>query len=421
VDCDTTADFCTGDPCVTADSLEVIASPCVLDFGAATLQIDKKIRVAVDGGTLSLTAANIIIDDKIDAKHVKAAEGTGSSVSLISPGNITINRKIDAAARNTPGSISIDAGGNVAINHQLRARAKGGNPPAGGGTVTIEVDGTVSSIKRGKIDVRGKKKGTVGGQVDITAELGATLKGRIEARGLDGGTVAVTIPNGNLTIEEEVRVQGEFGTGGTAILDASGDVVIGGKKGTVRARGGATGAGGGTISISGATVSVRTLNAKSGGLTTGGTIGIVGGTVSAERLIVNGGDGGTVNVTSTVGPVTISNRILVRGQKNVGGSASVDSASDATIEALLDARGKTAGGTAEYNAAGNMILGKNDRTKLRASSDVAGGAIEATAGGNLTVRGKYEVEVGGCIGLSAGGTLDTTQATFDTTPVGSCP
>jgi hypothetical protein len=198
-------------------------------------------------------------------------------------------------------------------------------------------------------------------------------------------------------------------------------VVIGGKKGMGRARGGATGAGGGTISISGADVTVSTLNARSGGLTTGGTIGIVGGTVSAQRLIANGGNGGTVSVTSTVGPVFIDNRIWVRGQKDLGGSASVDAATDLTFDALLDARGRNTGGTAEFNAAGNMILGTSNRTKFRATGDTAGGDIEAAAGGDLTVRGKYEVLPGGCIGLSAGGSLDTTQATFDTTPVGSCP
>jgi hypothetical protein len=47
--------------------------------------------------------------------------------------------------------------------------------------------------------------------------------------------------------------------------------------------------------------------------------------------------------------------------------------------------------------------------------------IEGIAGGDLTVDGKYKAQVGGCIGFSAGGTLDTSSAGFDVALSGSCP
>ena len=337
IDCDSTADFCTGDPCITADSLEITASPCTLNFGAATLQIDKKVTIAVDGGTLSLTAGNIETNGKIDGKHSGAAAPNGSDVSLTATGDITINRKIDVSARATPGSITLDAGGNIAIAHQLVARTKGQGASATGGTITIEADGTVTSSKRGKLIVRGKKNATDAGEVGVSGDLGVDLDGRIEARGLNAGTVAVTSPNGNVVFDEEIRAYGEPDNGGRVFLDTPvGDVTM---SGVVRVSGGA--AGGGHIDITGAVVDINRLNARGNGSSPGGSIAIAGSTVTAARLLARGGVGGSISVITVVNPpggITISERIDVRG-KTQGGTVNVSTPYDATIEARLDARG----------------------------------------------------------------------------------
>jgi hypothetical protein len=52
-----------------------------------------------------------------------------------------------------------------------------------------------------------------------------------------------------------------------------------------------------------------------------------------------------------------------------------------------------------------------------------GGIIEGTATGNITTDGIYECAgtPAGCIALNAGGTLDTTGASFDKPLSGDCP
>jgi hypothetical protein len=65
-------------------------------------------------------------------------------------------------------------------------------------------------------------------------------------------------------------------------------------------------------------------------------------------------------------------------------------------------------------------LGEKGGDKFDATG-AAGGVIEGQAGGNLTAVGKYSAGTGGCIGLSAGGTLDTSGGTFDVPLTGSCP
>ena len=417
VDCDSTADFCTGDPCVTSDVLEVTASPCTLDFGSATLRIEKKIRLTLDGGTLSLTAGNIEVNAKIDGKHIKAADPNGSQVSLTSPGSITVNRKIDVSARASAGSIALDAGANIAINHQLLARSKGRNLTATGGTVTVDADGTVTSHKRGKLIVRGKKGVTDAGQVSVVGGLGVDLDGRIEARGLNAGTVAVTSSAGNVSFDEEIRAYGEPDNGGAVNISSStGDVTV---SGLVRTTG-AGSEGGGDVAITGANVDVNQVTASGNGGLTGGSISIVGGVVTVRRVLSRGGDGGSIVVSSTLGTAAITERIDVRGQADQGGSVSFDAATDGTVTAHLNAIGKNSGGSALFTAAGNLTLGEDGGSNYDATAP-AGGTIEASAGGDLTVSGEYEVQVGGCIGLSAGGTLDVSMATFDTTPMASCP
>ena len=48
------------------------------------------------------------------------------------------------------------------------------------------------------------------------------------------------------------------------------------------------------------------------------------------------------------------------------------------------------------------------------------GTIEGTATNDLTASGRFEVGTG-CIGLAAGGVLDTSTGTFDVPVVADCP
>ena len=70
--------------------------------------------------------------------------------------------------------------------------------------------------------------------------------------------------------------------------------------------------------------------------------------------------------------------------------------------------------------AGNLTIGVNDNKKFTATG-ATGGVIQGDASGNLTARGEFDATTGGCIGLSAGGTLDTTDGTFAPAFGSSCP
>jgi hypothetical protein len=241
------------------------------------------------------------------------------------------------------------------------------------------------------------------------------LTGRIEARGEPGGSVTVESSTAGVTLQEEIRVQGT--PAGQVTINAATDVAIGGRRGRIRADGGF-----GDISIdAGGLVTSRTISARgSNGLgLPGGTVAVLAGSVSIERFLVRGFDGGRVDVESTAGNVDIFRDIDVTG-KNVGGTVRIDSAADLFVKET-NADAPIMGGDVRITAAGSAFLGDSLTSDFRVDSDVAGGVIEASAAGDLTLEGDFAAEVGGCIGLSAGGTLDTSQADFDVTVTPSCP
>jgi hypothetical protein len=218
-----------------------------------------------------------------------------------------------------------------------------------------------------------------------------------------------------VNIQEEIRVQGS--PAGDIDIDAAVDVAIGGQKGRLRADGGF-----GEISINaGGLVSSPTMSAR--GITglglPGGTIAVLAGSVSIERFLMRGFNGGVVDVESTVGNVDIFRDIDVSA-RNVGGTVRIDSAADLFVKET-NADSATTGGDIRYTAIGNALLGESTTSDFTVEGDAAGGVIEASAGGDLTLRGDFVAEVGGCIGLSAGGTLDTSQADFDVPVTASCP
>jgi hypothetical protein len=193
IDCDTPDDFCTGDPCVMTDAVEITVASCVLDFSPRALVLAKKVTVP-NGGTLSLTAGSISVDRGINGVHVTSMDGNGADVSLIASGDILVDQRIDVSGKVSNGTITLDAGADITINQRLRARARSAGATAIGGTVTVQAGGTVTSDSQGRIEVRGKKNHTPAGSVFVAGQNGVTLDGRIDARGTPGGAVTVTSP-----------------------------------------------------------------------------------------------------------------------------------------------------------------------------------------------------------------------------------
>ncbi len=438
VDCSNADNLCTGDPCVT--SLLTVQTPCIVDFSPRTLIIGD-ILVVPNNGTLQFTAAAIEVNGKIAGNHVQKTAGDGADISLIASGNITIRKRIDVSGRFSNGSITLDAGGNVALEQQLRARAKGTGATATGGTVTVTADGTLSSIRRGRVDVRGQKKNTNAGQASFDAGGDIALNGRVEARGAAGGIIVVASSSGNVVIVEELRAQGDPNAGGSVTVTADGSITMGGRKGRALT----SGSTGGPIVLTGASADLqRTLSARGRAGSAGSLTVTTSGSVSLLRFFGRAkvGAGGAVTIDAG-GPVTIG-RLVVTGPD--GGAADVDAGSDVSIGDVdaegdvnggtllvkssggdvelfgdVDLDGRTSGGEMRVTApAGNIALGSGISSDFEVDGP-AGGVIDAQAGANLTAIGEFRAEIGGCIGLSAGGTLDTSLATFDVTPVASCP
>jgi hypothetical protein len=106
-----------------------------------------------------------------------------------------------------------------------------------------------------------------------------------------------------------------------------------------------------------------------------------------------------------------------------GGTLAVTAASVSAI-GTFDADGDAPGPDfPEAVPAGFRFTATGGDVHLDGAFDARGGpsVLQATAAGTLAAGGVYRVAPAGCIGLSAGGALQTGGATFDTPPVATCP
>ena len=415
IDCNTPNDFCTGDPCMTTDELQITVASCVLDFGTRALVLNQVVFVP-NGGSLTLSAGSIEVRRRIDGRHIKASGGDGADVSLTALGNITVRKRVDAAGRSTTGNIVLSAGGNIDLRDQLRARAKGRGATANGGNITVTALGTIASTHKGKIDVHGRINHSSGGHATISGNNGINLEGKIDARGNPAGAVSVASLAGNIVLAEEVRADGSPGAGGNVAIDANGMVTA---MDRLNASGGTPG--GGTISVDGGgTVTLTDLRSDGKLGAPAGSVGATAGNLVVGGVRVRGGGaGGVVNLFSKLGDVNVD-RIDARGRDAAGGLVTVSSAADLLNSTHTKIGGDDHGGQAHFTALGNMTLGQFKGSRLEATGAV-GGVLEGHAGGNLTAMGTFEAATGGCIGLSAGGMLNTSGVDADVPITPSCP
>jgi hypothetical protein len=241
-----------------------------------------------------------------------------------------------------------------------------------------------------------------------------TLNGRLDARGTPGGTVAVTSGAGTVLVAEKIRAGGQDAIGGSITLTAAGSVIAFSDTVSVFGDGGP---GGSVVITAGGVIDAAFVNAR--GLE-GGTVAATAADIDMRRISVRGNnDAGAISLTTTSGDVA-AGRLDGRSGHGIGGQVDIDSAANVAIDdAILD--GESQGGTLLVVAAGNVELGP-----IVGSSDFdvtgsVGGVIDAHAMGNLTARGDFLAEVGGCIGLSADLVLETSAATFDVPLTSSCP
>jgi hypothetical protein len=154
----------------------------------------------------------------------------------------------------------------------------------------------------------------------------------------------------------------------------------------------------------------------------------VGGTIRARGLgatiLFDSGaaillDGARVSVGSGAGSRGDTASVLsANSVTSPGGTIRID-ASDADVAGRLTAQAGGAGGDVRIKTrSGDLhVAGSVDVSGARGSAE---GIIEAAAAGDLTAAARF-ASGGGCIALSAGGTLDTAGSSFDTPPVIDCP
>jgi hypothetical protein len=449
--CTSPDDLCVGNPCVT-DDVEV-ATPCVLDFGTRNLTIGGKLRVP-NGGVLQLRARSIFVEQPILGRHTEVHDGDGAFVTLIATDTISVDRRIDVSASETPGKISL-SGTNVWVRGSLRAKSKGEDATAAGGEVTATAARNMSTSGSGPIDVRGGAT-SPGGTVSLSASTGAILRKAIDARGHSGGSVTVNGGAGSVEVGHTIEVDGKKADGGSINLSANLDIRIL-KKVVANGR-----TQGGSISMTGRTVTASSPVRVRSSMGPGGTLSLsaVQLVTLNKELSATGTAGGAIEVGSQ-GNVTMAGMVDVTGRRTSGGSLVVTAGNDITHDGFVEADGATAGGNIDLTAvdmvrltkrahifaegdsggfvdilggsanveegadlevdgvsvggevritatSGNLVLSG----QFRARGDT-GGVIEGMATGDVTANGDFQSRTAGCTGLSAGGSLDTTDGVFD--------
>lgn len=415
VDCAAPEDFCSGDPCKVTASLDVTTPSCVLDFGARALILDGAIRLPRNG-LLSLSAGSIELRRKINGKHSRVADGEAASVSLAALGEVRLLAEIDVSGATRCGAITITAGGPLELRNRLRGRTRArGSAP--GATVTIASSATVTVGPSAHIDAGGGPGGS-GGQVTVTAEGDVILGGRIDASGRAGGSIVAISHEGTVSIENRVRARGTIDGGGTALLEAAADLRLL-RRPAVLDVSGRGAPGGGTMHLHASrAIALRYLWARGGPGAPGGTITATAPAVELAELDVRGGSaGGRIEARSTADGASVTT-VDARSDGGNAGQIAVDAAADAAIGDIA-AGGAIRGGDIRIAAAGRIALGT--ATYSIDTSAPLGGAIAAHTPADIVVAGRLNATVGGCVGLSAGGTVDVSHAIINVPITASCP
>lgn len=463
IKCTTPDDLCTGDPCVIRQ-VEV-ATPCVLDFGDRTLVVGGTLTVP-NGGRLSLRARDIDVRRAIVGRHATPFRGAGATIALAASGDIFVRWRIDASGRTAPGSISLDAGGDVQLLAPVRAASNGPNPTAPGGSIVVTAGGRIVASGRARLRAEGRST-TAGGTIALSAGTGVRLDNRIGADGRDGGSVTLLTIDGDITTSRELSADGLIGTGGSVVaFSRNGSVLL---LDHVDAQGIS---GGGTIfAIGGKVVSAAGhLRARANpSMGSGGVVVVSAATLVrlADTVYADGARGGSIQVVSTGGDLRTIAPMLAGGVNGDGGRIILGAAHGMIVDSQCNADGRTRGGDIEVSgdavtidnrgelfargatggtvtvtgdavavdpAARVLVDGDQPSGRIRLDATAgdltlsgrfrargAGGRIEGSAARGVYADGEFEAAGGGCIGLMAGTTLDTSGGSFDVPVTTSCP
>jgi hypothetical protein len=230
----------------------------------------------------------------------------------------------------------------------------------GGGTI-FAISGKVIAAS-GHLRARANPSMGSGGVVVVSAGTLVRLFDTLYADGARGGSIQVVSTGGDLRTIAPMLAGGANGDGGSIDLRAAQAMTV-------------------------------DSQCNADGRTRGGDIAISGHGVTIDNrgeLFARGATGGTVTVTGDAVVVDDAARILVDGDQPSGRIRLDAIVGDLTLSGRFRARGM-------------------------------GGRIEGSAARGVYADGEFEAAGGGCIGLSAGTTLDTSGGSFDVPVTMSCP
>lgn len=295
---------------------------------------------------------------------------------------------------------------------ELRVNA-GGALDVGGGTMTVRA-GRLTVNTGGFIRASGTSAASAGTLI-LEVAGPVTIAGSLDARGTPGGTINVT-STANVTI------------GGNATTPG------------ITARSLSTSEIGGTINITAASVNVDGVMTVLGGFDAlGGDVSITatGSVVINGSIDTTGGDGGSIDIEAGVAPgagdVTIGNSAVLKVDATVaggfGGTLDVVANGDGVehghiaVDGVLTATGKTGGEDTGGGAGGCITItaaGTVTNTRAASTISVAGGGPDGDGGeieinsnhATIVINGKAD---SGSAGLESSGGSTTIDAFGDVT------
>jgi hypothetical protein len=421
VDCTDPDLLCTGDPCVIPRIRP--ADPCVVDFGAR----DVVIEGLADIGTVSLTAKSFTVEGSIGGGQNPG--GSRPNLELNASEGVVLDGAIRLTTFNQDPQVRVVAAGSIDANAPITLIS---NLPTSQVGEVVLLDSGADLAVRGPIRTKNAKSSlpvtlAAAGRIDLLASLRVD-----DDLLLDAGTDLVL--DGSIVLR---RKTGIFETPDGVAATAGGSIEVLDK---LRLLGGAvTLEGGGDVFVR---QSIKSRKAQESARCEGITIRSTGGNVLLDDQVECSGRQaqGPLSVEAS-GDITVNDRLKTTSNVNTGGAVSLASSSGTvSVTSSIDARGQF-GGDVVVTANRIELTGSGVDTRSRGHTGGAqqytatagdlllsgrflatdAGEIEGSATGNLTASGVFRAGAGGCIGLAAGGVLDTSGASFDPALSPSCP
>jgi hypothetical protein len=160
------------------------------------------------------------------------------------------------------------------------------------------------------------------------------------------------------------------------------------------------------------------------GSANGGTVELLMPPAAAARIHVSGkidlrgqtGDGGSVLASGPEGWIALGGKVDLRGAAT-GGRIAIEAGQLIVGRTQVRATGEAGGGEIRLQQTGAADMALDGTFDARTSGVIA----VTTPTASLTVGGIFRAGPAGCVGISAGGTLDTTAVDSDVTLAASCP